>query len=71
MISDEVRQAGLTALTVAAAMLVEDAHEALIVPPQDQEFGQVLAVLLGRLGDDLTALANAAVVYSRRDQDQA
>lgn len=65
MISDEVRQAGLAAIAVAAAMLVEDAHETLVVTPTADS--RALAVRLTRLGADLTAFAAAAAVFARRD----
>lgn len=69
MISDEVRQAGLAAIGVAAAMLVEDAHEALVVASTaaDAEKREALAARLARLGADLTAFAAAAAVFARRD----
>lgn len=66
MISDEVRQAGLAAIAVAAAMLVEDAHEALVgTPTMAGGDGTALVAQLSRLGDDLTAFAAAAAVFVR------
>lgn len=63
MISDEVRQAGLAAIAVAAATLVEDAHEKLVGAPTAD--GTALAVQLSRLAADLTAFAAAAAVFAR------
>jgi len=54
-------------LGTAAAMLIEDAHDQLVTRPLDAPDAAALAATLSRLGDDLSALAGAVRVLTRRD----
>lgn len=52
-------------LGTAAAMLIEDAHDALVMRPTDAASAAALATLLVRLGADLSSLGAAASVLAR------
>lgn len=71
MISDEVAANGLTALSVAAVMLIEDAVDELATTATDWRDGRCLAASLAALGADLSALGEAAAVLGRRRGDDA
>ena len=65
MISDEVADNGLEALSVAAVMLMEDVGEGLIMIQPDIEVGGDLGTALVALAADLSALGEAATVLAR------
>jgi|GEM_PF-6867849 len=67
MIDEDLALEAVALLGTAAAMLLEDAHDQLITRPRDASGGAALGITLGRLGDDLSALARAARVLTRRD----
>ena len=67
MIDKDLARETVALLGTAAAMLIEDAHDQLVTPPLDASDAASLGVTLNRLGDDLSALAGAARVLTRRD----
>lgn len=67
MVDENLAREAIGLLSTAAAMLIEDAHDALVVRPTDAWHAAALGATLGRLGDDLSALAGAVQVLTRRD----
>lgn len=67
MIDENLAREAIGLLGTAAAMLIEDAHEALVMRPTDAASAATLATLLARLGADLAALGAAASVLARVD----
>ena len=67
MIDNDLALEAVTLLGTAAAMLIEDAHDQLVTRPLDAAGAAALGVMLSHLGDDLSALAGAARVLTRRD----
>ena len=65
MISDEVANDGLAALSVAALMLIEDAADGLATAPTGSAAEYRFAATLAVVGADLSALAAAATVLIR------
>ena len=68
MVDDYLAREAIGLLGTAAAMLIEDAHEALVVRPTDAAAAAVLAAKLERLGVDVQALGAAAAVLARSGQ---
>ncbi len=71
MIDEDLAREAIGLLGTAAAMLVEDAHDALIVLPADTASAALLATTLERLGSDLQALGAAAAVLARGSRASA
>ena len=69
MISGEVATSGLSALSVAAVMLMEDAADGLMDTSTDLATGVRLAATLAALGADLSAIAATAAVLDRHRGD--
>ena len=67
MIDEGLAREAVALLGTAAAMLIEDAHDQLVAQPLDAAGAAALGVTLSRLGDDLSALAGAVLVLTRRD----
>ena len=67
MIDEDLARKAVALLGTAAAMLIEDAHDQLVTRPRDASDDAALGATLSRLGDDLSALAGAARVMTRRD----
>lgn len=67
MIDEDLALEAVALLGTAAAMLIEDAHDRLVTRPLDASGTAALGATLSRLGDDLSALAGAARVLTRRD----
>ena len=67
MIDEDLAREGVSLLGTAAAMLIEDAHDQLVTRPLNSTAAAALGATLSRLGDDLSALASAAQVLTRRD----
>lgn len=65
MIEKDLAREAIGMLGAAAAMLIEDAHPALVIVPRDRKAAAALATRLDRLGADLQALGTAAAVLSR------
>ncbi len=68
MIDEELAREAAALLGTAAAILIEDAHDQLVTPPVDASGTAALGVTLSRLGEDLTALARAVQVLTRRER---
>lgn len=69
MISKEVADDGLAALSVTAATLIEDAVEGLVTTATDVRASLALATNLAALGAELSALGAAAAVLARHRDD--
>ncbi len=67
MIDEDLARKTVALLGTAAAMLIEDAHDQLVTRPLDASDAAALGATLSRLGDDLSALAGAVRVLTRRD----
>lgn len=67
MVDEQLARETIGSLGTAAAMLIEDAHLALVVLPADAEAASALAATLERLGNDLRALGAAAMVLTHYD----
>ncbi len=66
MIDEETARTGIAMLSVAAAELIEDAHEGLLnARHQSQIADQQQGSDLRNLGDELSALGAAAEVLAR------
>ncbi|MBA3643236.1 MAG: hypothetical protein H0W59_04115 [Chloroflexia bacterium] len=67
MIDEDLARRTVALLGTAAAMLIEDAHDQLVTRPLDALEAAALGATLSRLGDDLSALASAVRVLTRRN----
>jgi len=65
MVDENLAREAIGFLGTAAAMLIEDAHAALVVLPSDAASATALATTLEGLGGDLHALGVAAAVLAR------
>jgi len=65
MVDENLAREAISLLGTAAAMLIEDAHDALVVRPADAAAAVAMAIMLDRLGVDLQALGAAAAVLAR------
>ncbi len=65
MVDEYLAREAIDLLGTAAAMLIEDAHDALVMRPTDAASAAALAAMLGRLGADLHALGTAAAILAR------
>ncbi|TCJ41290.1 hypothetical protein [Parafrankia sp. BMG5.11] len=68
MIDERLARDAIGLLSTAAAMLIEDAHDALVMRPADAASAAALASLLESLGADIGALGAAASVLARGDR---
>lgn len=67
MVSDEVIEDGLAALSVAAAELIEDHHDELVtILPRDLQARRARIQRLRKLGADLLALGEAGMVLLQK-----
>ena len=68
MSSDKNRRERVAALSVAAAELIEDHHDELVLKmPRDPEFQRARMRRLRRLGADLLVLGQAGLVLLRNN----
>ncbi len=67
MIDEDLAGRTVALLGTAAAVLIENAHDQLVTRPLDALEAAALGATLSRLGDDLSALASAVRVLTRRN----
>jgi len=66
MIDRQTAEQGISALAVAVASIMEDAHEGAVTPPQAFKAYLGIAEILRQSGADITALSAAIEVLARR-----
>lgn len=66
MIDEELARSAIGLLGTAAAMLMEDAHQELVIVPTDTDAARAIAVTMQRIGTDVDALGAAAAVLAQR-----